>query len=117
MKASRSIRLPDGWDSIVNVNESTWAVVLHDSGTSEVTSTHVVRYEIQQFGVFKVDYRTGIREPVSGKEGVEFFNAIAAYNDAVRDLYNMHRRPEAPEMRRIDGLPSRLEPDDSTPSE
>lgn len=76
--------LHPGWKHLLLIDRGTWLAVRQDHGGSE---KYFARYETFPGVVYKLDYRTGQRAPVSFQEGQELYLVMTLYGDRTRATY------------------------------
>jgi hypothetical protein len=73
--------LPAGWQLLHVVDDFTWIALRAEEGDS-----YTVRYEVYPTGVYKRDYRTGMRTKVESDEAAQLFSAAKQYYARVQPL-------------------------------
>ena len=76
--------LPDGWLSLLLVDESTWVAIQKPQEDADSREPYAVRYVIQADGYYKLDYHTGQWSELDGQESQELRLAAVVYRERIK---------------------------------
>ena len=74
--------LAEGWCYLRCIDRHTWIAIREVTDESGATERYTVRYELYpHHGVYKLDYRAGLRSPIQPRELAQFYSAVEKYNE------------------------------------